>query len=255
MASTGTVYPPGASVGRTSIYDPDLVSTHATGVWKNAPCFEWMCNPMHGVLLSECWQTYDATATTGDYVLTQATTGAAAISAANPGVLELDCDSTTAAQGAQIQRAKSCFVPLAGRTIWAEFQFKVVDTFDKVQLFIGLAPIDTTIIAGSANSLDNQIAFWTVQASAGALLFGCEKATVGTPIAAATIAEDTWISVGFEVNGVTSVTGYVNGVALGTTFATANIPIVALYPSFVCQSHGVNDPILHLRPYRVFSTM
>jgi len=33
---------------------------------------------------------------------------------------------------------------------------------------------------------------------------------------------------------------------------TANIPIVAVYPTFVCQTDGTNDPIMHIQGYRVF---
>lgn len=255
MSSTGLTYPPGASVGRTTIYDPDLVLTHPTGVWANAPCWEYMCNPAHGILIDEWWKSYNDAATTGDYVLTQATTGTGANAAdADLGtVLLLDCNSTTAAQGVQIQNVKKAITPKAGRKIFAEFFWKVVDTFDKVQAFVGLAPVDTTIFATSANSLDNQIAHYTVQASAGAILFASEKATVGTPKASFTLAEDTFVATGFVVDGVTSCQQYVNGVAVGAAFATANIPVVPLFPSFACLSHGTNDPIMHIRGYRIFA--
>ena len=56
----------------------------------------------------------------------------------------------------------------------------------------------------------------------------------------------------FKVTGVMSITQYINGVVTGDTIATANIPVVAIYPSFVCQSAGTNDPIMHLRGYRIF---
>jgi len=84
------------------------------------------------------------------------------------------------------------------------------------------------------------------------LLFTGEKAGAGDTGAAATIAEGVYIRLGFHVSGVSSVTQYINGVKTGTAKATANIPIVALYPSFVCQSGGTNDPILHIAGYRVF---
>lgn len=220
------------------------------GVWANAPLVEHRFDPSIAVLLDEQWQSYDPEATNGDWVLTQATTGTGAKSTADPGVLLLDSDSTTSTQGAQIQRVKSAFVPAAGKHIWAEFQIKIVDTYDKVELFVGLSEIDTTTIASSANSSANHIG-WECVSDDGVLVFAGEKAGTRGTASAATIAEDTWIKLGFYVDGVTSITQYVNGVATGTALATANIPVVALFPTFVCQSAGTNDPIMHIRPFRV----
>ena len=236
---------------RASHYDPTLSSGYSSNLWKSCPLLEYLHDPMIGFMVDERWDSYDAAATTGDYVLTQATAGTAAISTAAPGVLEIDSASATATQGAQIQRAKSAFVPAAGKHIWAEFKVKVVDTFDKAELFIGLSELDTTLIASSANSSANHIG-WQCVTDDGVLLFSAEKAATGATKAAATIEEDTYISLGFYVNGVTEVEQYVNGVLVGTNHVTANIPVVAIYPSLVCQSGGTNDPILHSQGYRVF---
>ena len=111
---------------RVSVYDPTLSSGYSSNLWKTCPLQEYLHDPMIGVLCDERWQSYNAQATTGDYVLTQATAGTGAISTAAPGVLELDCNSTTSTQGANLQRVKSAFVPAAGKHIWAEFKFKIV---------------------------------------------------------------------------------------------------------------------------------
>jgi len=220
------------------------------GLWKTCPLLEYAHDHTIGIHYLEEWAHYDAT---NDYVLTQATTGTGAISTAEGGVLELDSNSTTATQGANLQHNKFCVVPVASTEIWAEFEFKIVDTYDKAEIFVGLSELDTTLIATSANSSANHIGFQCVTDD-GVLLFTSEKASAGTTSACATIAEATYIKLGFYVNGVTSVQQFVNGVSTGTAHATANIPIVALYPSFVCQSGGTNDPIMHIRSYRVFQT-
>ena len=236
---------------RVSVYDPTLSSGYSANLWKTCPLQEYIHDPMIGVLCDERWQNYNAAATTGDYVLTQATAGTGAISTAAPGVLELDSNSTTSTQGANLQRVKSIFVPAAGKHIWAEFKIKIVDTFDKVELFCGLSDVETAIIASSANASDNHIG-WQCVTDDGVLLFSAEKAGTGTTKAAATIAEDTYITLGFYVNGVTEIEQYVNGVLTGTNHVTANIPVVAMCPSFVCQSAGTNDPIMHIQGYRCF---
>lgn len=236
---------------RVSHYDPTLQSGYSANLWKTCPLLEYIHDPMIGFMVDERWNTYDAAATTGDYVLTQATTGAAAISTAAPGVLELDSNSSTSPQGATLQHNKACFLPAAGKHIWAEFRIKIVDTYDKVEIFVGLSELDTTLIATSANSSANHIG-WQCVTDDGILLFTGEKAGAGATRAAAIIAEDTYINLGFYVNGVTEIEQYVNGVLTGTNTATANVPIVAIYPSFVCQSAGTNDPIMHIAGYRIF---
>lgn len=236
---------------RASHYDPELSSGYSANLWKTCPLLEYQHDPMIGVLLDERWNSYNAQATTGDYVLTQATTGTAAISTAAPGVLELDSNSTTGGQGANLQRVKSIFVPTAGKHIWAEFKVKVVDTYDKVEFFCGLSDVETGIIASSANASDNHIG-WQCVTTDGVLLFSAEKAGTGATKAATTLAEDTYVKLGFYVNGVTEIEQYVNGVLTGTNHVTANIPVVALCPSFVCQSDGTNDPIMHIQGYRIF---
>jgi hypothetical protein len=236
---------------RASHYDPTLTGGYSTNLWKSCPLLEYLHDPMIGFMIDERWHSYDAAATTGDYVLTQATQGTAAISTAAPGVLELDSNSTTATQGATLQHNKACFIPAANKHIWAEFKIKIVDTYDKAEIFVGLSELDTTLIATSANSSANHIG-WQCVTDDGVLLFTGEKAGAGATRAAATIAEDTYIKLGFYVNGVTEIEQYINGVLTGTNTATANIPIVATYPSFVCQSGGTNDPIMHIMGYRIF---
>lgn len=238
--------------GRASHYDPTLSTDYTSNLWKSCPLLEYWFDPSIGVFLDEQWQSYDPEATNGEYVLTQATAGTAAISTAASGVLELDCNSTTQGQGVQIQRVKSAFVPAANKHIWFECKLKVVDTYNKVQLFAGLSEIDTSIIASGANSSANHIGWEIPTAGAGALTFAGEKAGARGTATSTSIAEDTYIKLGFYVNGVTSIQQYINGVATGSEIATANVPVVALYPSFTCQTDDTNDPILHLQSYRIF---
>lgn len=248
MATRGYTDP---GTRRVSHYDPVLSSNYASNMWRDCPLLEYLHDPSIGIYLNEPFTSYDAAATTGDWILTQAVTGAAAMSTTESGVLEIDSNSTTATQGANLQRAKTMFIPAAGKDIWFEVTAKVTDTFDKAELFLGLSELDTTLIATSANSSANHIG-WQCVTDDGVLLFTGEKAGAGATRAAVTIAEATYVKLGFKVNGVTSVQQYINGVETGTATATANIPIVALYPSFVCQSGGTNDPILSIHSLRVF---
>lgn len=236
---------------RVSFYDPTLSSGYSANLWKDCPLLEYIHDPMVGVLLDEQFQSYDPETTNGEWVLTQATTGTGAASAVDIGTLVLDSNSATDTQGVQVQRVKSLFLPAAGKDIWMEWQCKIADTPDFCQFFGGLSELDTTLIAASVNSSANHIGFETVTEDNIAIFAGEKAGARGTVAAAHTFVDDTWVKFGFKVSGVTSITPYVNGVAL-TALATANIPIVALYPSFVCQTAGTNDPILHVRALRIF---
>lgn len=230
----------------------------ASGVWGaggRAPLLEHLFNPGIAVLLDEQWQSFDPEATNGNWVSTAATAGTSALSTAETGVLELDSASTTQGQGIQVQRVKSPIVLKANTKTWIEFPVKVVDTFDKAQLFIGLAESDTSIIASGALSTANHLGWKCETGDAGVLTFEGAKASAAGTASAATIAEATYIRLGLFIDGVTSAQQYINGVATGDAIATANIPIVVVYPSLVCLTDGTNDPIMHVRPLRLIQTI
>jgi hypothetical protein len=174
------------------------------------------------------------------------------MSVTSPGTLSIDSGSTTTAQGANVQRVKSAFIPAAGKDIWAEWyvSFTGVDALN-VETAIGLFEVDTTVIASAAVSTDNHIGFTSVTDD-GILLFNGEKATAGGTAAVHTIVSATKVRLGFHISGVTSAQAYVNGVATGSPIATANIPAVAIYPTLVCHSGGTDQPVLHSHGYRVF---
>ena len=240
------------SGGRSSYYDPLINPAYRSGLWKSCPMLEYLSDPTIGVYLNEDFMSYDPETTNGDWVLTQATAGSAAISTTAPGTLSIDSGSTTATQGATLQRVKSMFIPAAAKDIWAEFdvQFTGVGALS-VETFIGLSELDTTLSASSANSSANHIG-WQSVTDDGILLFTGEKAGAGATRAATTIVSATRVKLGFHVIGVTEVEQYINGVLTGTNTATANIPVVATYPSLVCQSGGTDQPVLHCHGFKIF---
>jgi hypothetical protein len=238
------------STQRVSFYDDAINPSHQNNLWRDCPLLEYQHDPSIGIYLNETWGSYNAQATTGDYILTQATAGSAAMSTTISGALAINAGSATSTQGANVQRAKSAFVPAAGKDLW--FETTIQTTFPTfLEVFVGLAELDTTIIATSAISTANHIGWYSVTDD-GVLLFGANKASAAATKAAATLASATNIKLGFKVNGITSIDQYINGVLTGTAHVTANVPIVALYPSFVVQSAGTSQPVLSNLGYRVF---
>ena len=182
------------------------------------------------------------------YTATQATAGTFALdTSVNYPVALADCNSTTATQGINVQLPGEYFLPAAGQTIIFEARFKFADVATGPEFFIGLHEVDTTIIATSALSGSNMIGLSSVTDD-NVCLFTAEKATAADNHTGTTMVDGTWIKWGFRVNGVTNISQYINGVeqASSTRHVTANIPIVALTPSLVCQSGGTTDPIVHL---------
>jgi hypothetical protein len=242
--------------GRVSHYDPAINPTHVTGLWQTCPILEYLHDPSIGVYYDEGFTSYNAAATTGDWTLTQATSGTATIATAAPGRLSIDAGATTDNQGVNLQRLKAAFVPAANKSLWYETKVTLTASTPPVtraQLFIGLAASDTTIIAAGAQSTNNRIGWQILD---GALLvssFTCDKAGTGTTATGHTFVAATAVRLGFFYDGVAdTVQQYINGVATGSAVATANIPKAAIYPSFVVQSDGTDQPILHVDGLRIF---
>lgn len=245
---------PGAR--RISIFDPVLSPGYSTSLWRDCPLQEYLHDPSIGVMLDERWSSYNAAATTGDYTLTQATAGSAAISTAVPGALLIDAGSTTDNQGANLQRLKSMFLPAAGKDIWAEFLVTLTATTPPVtraQIFVGLAASDTTIIASGAQTTSNRIGWQILDGALLASSFTVDKAGAASTTTGHTFAPATAVKLGFRYDGAAdTVQQFINGAAAGNPIPTTNIPKLALYPSFVCQSDGTDQPNLLLMPYRIF---
>jgi hypothetical protein len=242
---------------RISFYDPLLSTTYSTSsLWQDCPLQEHQHDPSIGFLCEDNMQSYYAAATTGDWVLTQATSGSAAMSTTIPGTLSIDSGATTDNQGAQIQRVKAMFIPATGKDIWAEFYVSLTATtppVTKAQLFVGLAAIDTTIIAAGAMTTSNRIGWEILDGGLLVTTFTCDKAGVEVTKTGPTLVAATKIRLGFRYDGTAdTVQQYVNGATSGTTVATASVPKLAMYPSFVCQSDGTDQPILNVHGYRIF---
>jgi len=235
--------------GVHSFYDEGLnTAVHKGGVWATCPLNAIRCNPSLAHVIHEDFNDVQA-ATLAGYTATQATAGTFALTDEVGGVALLDSNSTTATQGINVQKLGECILPAASKDIWFECRFKIVDTYDKCELFAGLAITDTSIISGSDMTASDHIG-WECHTDDGIILFGAEKAgTEATPLASTTITEAAYFKFAFHVKGVTSVDHWVNDAKLTTTHLTANIPVVEITPSFVCQSGGTNDPIMHLDYY------
>lgn len=240
-----------AANGVTSYYDPVANPKFTSSMWKNCPLLELNHDPFQLNMFDEAHTSYNATATTGDYLLTQATAGTAAMSTTTSCALTLNAGSTTNTQGPNVQRLKSGFVVTAGKDLWFECRFQVTSATLSFRAFYGLAESNTAIIASSVLASINNIG-WSSVTGNGVLLFGATKASAATTQASTTLVSGTVVQLGFYYDGTAdTVQQYVNGVATGTPITTTNIPKVIVYPSMVVQSAGTDQPTLTSLGYRV----
>ena len=219
--------------------------------WLLEPNIEWT----RVALNFDNFQGACGTTTMDGYTVTQATTGA--VSIVN-GVLLIDSAGGGEGQGLNVQKTTGpYFVPAANRTIWFKCRFKVVDNANDVQLFIGLAEADTTLITSSEMDETNSdfVGFSIEKDAAGAMKCHACNTTDGDEDTAATLVNDTWTEVAFRINGVTSIDFWIDGTKATLSNITAdNIPTSNLIPSFVCQADdGGTDPILHVKYYEVMA--
>jgi len=239
--------------GKHNFWDNQINTTFPGGVWATCPLTAMACDPTVAYEFFEDFMNWKgvavATTAMAGWTVTQATAGAVTTSdSLQGGILVMDSDSTTATQGVQVQYTEGTlpFIPVADQDIWFEVKLKVVDDAVLTEFFAGLSEADTSIISGSANTSANHIG-WQCVTDDGVLLFSAEKAGAGATKASTTLVEATYVRLGFHVKGITSIDHYVNGVKIATSHVTANVPIVGLTPSFVCQSAGSSsEPILYI---------
>lgn len=234
---------------RTSWYDPTIQTTYATdALWKDCPLLESIFDPTVGYYYFNDFIVLDKG--TEDIILTQATTGTGVAGSGAGGIFTLDAGAVTDGQGPQIQLAGIDFLPAAGKDIW--FEIKLRDSFITGDLFVGLAEIDTTITATSDTTTANHIGLSSYTGD-GILLRDCNKASTRVNTGAiSTLVASTYTRLGFKVSGVTSVQFYVDGVAAGSTVATASIPVVGLTPSVSIHATGTNRDVVDIDWIRCF---
>lgn len=104
----------------------------------------------------------------------------------------------------------------AGKRLWWEMRVKVSDATQS-DLFLGLATTDTTLIAGTTDS----VSFRKDDGSASLYFVTEDNTTETSTTGVATLANDTYVRLGFYWDGISRVRAYVNRALVATH--TANI--------------------------------
>lgn len=240
--STRSYYAGGlGSAGSQLNFTDDLLSpVKGTSLWQSCPMLAILLDPAVGHMFKDDF--HQLTKAADNWILSVVTTGTAVAGALVGGVATMDAGAVTDGQGPQIQSAGVDFHPAAGKHIWFETRVKV--SHISGDFFFGLAELDTTILSTTAITTANHIGFKSLTGNGVLIGTGAKAAAEGTVAAVHTLVAATYVKLGFIVNGVDSITFYVNGVANATTLATANVPIVGLTPSFVVHATGTDQAVL-----------
>ncbi len=194
-----------------------------------------------------------------DYVVSNSlgggTTGTADVIDGAFGILQIDSNSGTADQGAQVQHKTETILPAANKGLIFGCRLKVTDTISKSQIFAGLSILDTTMFDAGDNTSTDHIGFEmnqaTLAAASGRVDFVAEKGGARTSVSTVTtLVEDTYIILEFYANGLDTITPLINGVGgTGITTGSTHTPTTEMAATFCCQSEGTDDPILSLDWY------
>jgi hypothetical protein len=213
-------------------------------IWDGSKLLEVMLDPTAGFYYFNDYLGEIDVTTADGYVITQVTSGGIPpVVDEDGGVLLVDSQGNAGADdGVNVQLTNCMFKPAAGRTIRFEARVKFNDNSALTNQFaIGLAGVDTTIIA--AGVLDDVVdkALWFHHgASTADKMSVCAARTSAEDIDAdkATTVDDTYIKLGFVIDGLTSIKWYADGVLVHTSSVAANIPNAVMCLTYVAQTEG-----------------
>ena len=178
--------------------------------------------------------------TTADgYIVTQATSGGIVGSLVDQGGVFIadSAGHAGADDGVNVQLPNCMVKPAAGVKIGFEARCKVVDAGDD-QYFIGLAGADSTLIAaGILDDTVDKAGFYRIAASTADKISTVVAKTSAEDSTAdvANLADDTFVTLGFVIDGITSIKFYVNGALVETGTTAVNLPNSVMALSYVAQ--------------------
>lgn len=188
----------------------DKVSPENRGWFRNLPIGQ---EPDYAVAFNDFLFSADYVA--ADWVVTETQAGATQALAADElnGALLLTNDAGDD-DVVQLQSAETAFKLSSGKRVWFETKMKVSDATES-DFFIGLATTDTSIIAGTTDSVG-----FRKSDGAATVVSITEDNTSETTNTAHTAVADTYATYGFYWDGISRVYFYVNRSLVATHTAT-----------------------------------
>lgn len=165
----------------------------------------------------------DTTATVGKWAAFNVGTGTTTIlDDVAGGQLRLSCQATTDNAAEQLNLVSAPFLLAAGKTLWYETRIKITGDAQSEHSF-GLCALGEDLTAVADVLPADGVSFSTQDASLSvALTLSKDGTDTGAVAGVHTLVSGTWVTLGFKIDGLTSVTPYVDGVAGTAATATFN---------------------------------
>lgn len=238
--------------GSMNFFDTRYNNNLPSKMWADCPWLAAMADPSIAHFYREDFAhvygpgTTDATM--AGYTRTQAASEGTVAIATNVvgGVMTIAAGSADAHKGANIQKTHPIIKPAAGKDIWYETRIHVTAAEAKIQFFAGLSKLDTTLLPNGVITAEEDLVGLYVPTSKNGLaaLAGMKGAARGYTADVFQLPA-TAFTVGFRFKGITTAELWINGSHLATV-ATANVPVVDLTPSWVCQGDGTGTPTMNV---------
>lgn len=164
-----------------------------------------------------------------DWTVTETQAGATQALTNGDGGLLLLTNSAADDDLNALQKVGASFAFAAGKKLWFEARFKVSDATQS-DFVMGLQGTDTTPL-----DTTDGVFFLKADGSTSVSLLVEASSTATTTSSVATVANDTFVRLGFWYDGDAAVYYFVNG-ALGGKSVTTNLPTVDLRVSFGIQN-------------------
>jgi hypothetical protein len=184
------------------------------------------------------------------WVLTADSTGTAVIGDAQHGVCTITCAAASDNDGNQIIYAQETFRVTSGKKMWFEARVRCpAGDASNLDFFLGLA--ETEDLTGVADNMPaNGIGFHKEDGAPAIALSSSDNGTNTEQAAVGTLADNTWIKLGFYFNGgasgVGTITPYVDGVA-GTPIVCTYGTMAEMAPIFMIRNgDGIVTQVLNV---------
>lgn len=195
-------------------------------IWDNSKWLEVMLDPTAGFAYFNDFTGEVDPVTAQGWTIAQVTSGAILPSATEQGgVVAFDSNGHASEADGIVAQLKNClFKPAAGVTIRFEARVKLTDVTHT--FYCGLAGVKTDIVTTTLDDTVDKCGFYRMKASTDNKLCTITARTNADDATAdvADAADGTYVKIGFVINGLTSVTFYVNGVSVEVGSTAANIP-------------------------------
>lgn len=140
----------------------------------------------------------------------------------------------------QMQRTSATFLPTANKKMFFKARLKVANAA-LTDILVGLAAIDTALIAASAIDVTDAMAFFKAATDTSFTFYNRKDASTGSTSATSigTVADNTYFTVGFYYDGVSKVYYYFNDALIGSVSGTSTyLPDAQLSPSICIGQEG-----------------